>query len=204
MYLTRSTRRSAVASAKRAESAGRLAAMSAARSTNERRPARAGSFAAMIIEAIIVIPLGVPAVRKAIRDSEVDLNGVGLDWLPGSIAAPAWTTSGSALYASGTIITALLLIIGVGLFTYLSLHATRPVSLASFVPVWGSITLMSVLVGLLRGVVIAADTNSNLRSSVAGQAIVAPVRDFALHGVIAGVVVAFVAVTVAAVSGRRR
>lgn len=60
------------------------------------------------------------------------------------------------------------------------------------------------IVGLLRGVVIAVATPSILRSSAAGGVIVSPVRDFALHGLLVRFVLALIATAVAAIASRRR
>lgn len=48
------------------------------------------------------------------------------------------------------------------------------------------------IVGLLRGLVIA------------GGVMVSPVRDFALHGLLVGFVLALIATAVPAIAGRRR
>jgi len=178
--------------------------MAAARANSERRPAFAGALAVTVIEALVVVPLGIPAVRTATLDAQDHLNRFGLDWLAASFAAPAWRTNATTLYAVGTILTAILTVVAIGALTYLALYTTRPVSFAAFVPVWGSIVLGCVIVGLLRGFVIAAATPSLLHSSAAGGLIVSPVRDFALHGLLVGLVLALIATTVAAVVGRRR
>jgi hypothetical protein len=176
--------------------------MAAARGSREARPAFAGALVVTIIEALIVVPLGVPVVRTTVVKAQEHLYKYGLDWLASSFAAPTWRTNSTAVYVIGTILTAILTVVAIGALTYLALHATRPVTFASFVPVWGSIVLGCVVVGLLRGLVIAAATPSILRSSAAGV-IVSPVRDFALHGLLVGLVLALIATAVAAVAGRR-
>jgi len=157
-----------------------------------------------IIEALIVVPLGVPVVRKTVVKAQEHLYKYGLEWLASSFAAPSWRTNATTVYVIGTILTAILTVVVIGALTYLALRATRPVTFAAFVPVWGSIVLGCVVVGLLRGLVIAAASPSILRSSAAGGVIVSPVRDFALHGLLVGFVLALIATAVAAVAGRRR
>jgi hypothetical protein len=178
--------------------------MSAARASSDRRPAFAGALTVTVIEAIVVLPLGVPAVRSAILEVQTRLNRFGLDWLPAALAAPSWRTTGTAVYVGGTILTALLMVVAVGALTFLALHTARPVSFAAFVPVWGSIVLGCVIVGLLRGLVIGAANPAMLRSSSGGGVIVSPVRDFALHGLLVGLLLALIATAVAALAGRRR
>lgn len=178
--------------------------MAAARASSDRRPAFAGALTVTILEAIVVLPLGVPAVRSAILEAQTHLTRFGLDWLPTALAAPSWRTNGTVAYVGGTILTSILLVLAIGALTHLALYTARPVSLAVFVPVWGSIVLGCVVVGLLRGFVIALATPALLRSSAAGGVIVSPVRDFALHGLLVGVVLALIATAVAALAGRRR
>lgn len=179
-------------------------AMAAARGSSETRPAFAGALVVTILEALVVVPLGVPVVRKTIVKAQGHLYTYGLDWLSSSFAAPGWRTNGTAVYVIGTILTAILTVVAIGVLTYLALYATRPVSFAAFVPVWGSIVLGCVVVGVLRGFVIAVATPSILHSSSAGGVIVSPVRDFALHGLLVGLVWALIATAVAGIAGRRR
>jgi hypothetical protein len=178
--------------------------MSAARAQNESRPALVGALTVMIVEALVVLPLGVPAVERHLEHLRLRLVPYGADWMTGALAAPGWHTDGKLLYVGGSILTAVLMVVVLGLFTYLALHATRPVTFASFVPSWGSITLAAVLVGLVRGLVYAADFSPYLRSGDSGRVVVASVEMFALHGVIIGFVLALLAIAAAAVAGRGR
>jgi len=98
--------------------AGRLSAMATARGRSERRPAFAGALVVTILEALIVLPLGVPVVRKAVVEAQTQLCTYGLDWLASSFAAPAWRTNATTVYVVGTILTAILTIGAVGALAY--------------------------------------------------------------------------------------
>lgn len=111
--------------------------MAAARGSSETRPAFAGALVVTILEALVVVPLGVPVVRKAVGKAQGYLYDFGLDWLASSFAALAWRTNATAVYAVGTILTAILTVVATGALTYLALYTTRPVSFVAFVPVGG-------------------------------------------------------------------
>lgn len=104
--------------------------MAAARGSSEARPAFAGALVVTILEALVVVPLGVPVVRKTVVTAHGHLYTYGVDWLAAAFAAPAWRANATTIYAVGTILTAILTVMAIDALTYLAVYPTRPVSFA--------------------------------------------------------------------------